>query len=139
MSIDCQVQTPPSTEPDAKPAFGWVYGIQSGIFIKVGKAVDIRARLNTFRLHNPHQLKVVLKRQVESPFWIEARMHRILAEFSIGREWFRCAPIDVKEAFVVAADDFAAYVGEQAQRRTAARAQVESPSDVWGQDGELHS
>jgi hypothetical protein len=33
-------------------------------------------------------------------------MHRILEEFAIGREWFRCAPIDVKEAFVLAHQEF---------------------------------
>lgn len=77
----------------------YIYGIQSGQFIKVGAADDIKRRLHTFRLHNPHPLKVVLRRIVKENYWVEKRMHQLLAQYAIGREWFDCSPEQVREAF----------------------------------------
>lgn len=69
----------------------WVYGIQSGEFIKVGLATDIAARLETLRLYNPHPVKVVLRIYSEHAGFIERTMHRLLANHSVGREWFRAS------------------------------------------------
>ena len=71
---------------------GWVYGIQSAPFIKIGVAHNIRVRLHAMRLHNPHPLTVVLRRRCENPYWIERRMHQILASHALGREWFDITP-----------------------------------------------
>jgi hypothetical protein len=81
---------------------GYVYGIQSGQFIKVGAADDLKKRLHTFRLHNPHPLKLVLQRAIKENYWVERRMHQLLAEYTTGREWFDCSPEQVRDAFKVA-------------------------------------
>lgn len=96
----------------------WIYGIQSGRFIKVGTTVDIKARMDTFRLHNPNRLRLILKRRVrEAPYWIEARMHRILDDYAVGREWFSCKGIEVKEAFAIASQDWIVHRDKEAMRR----------------------
>jgi hypothetical protein len=77
----------------------YVYGIQSGQFIKVGAANDIQKRLHTFRLYNPLPLKVILRRVVKENYWVEKQMHRSLAQYAIGREWFDCSPDLVRTAF----------------------------------------
>lgn len=77
---------------------GWVYGIQSFQLIKIGVAHNIRVRLHAMKLHNPHPLKVVLRRRSENPYLIERLMHRILAPRALGREWFDISPEQAREA-----------------------------------------
>jgi hypothetical protein len=78
---------------------GYVYGIQSDHLIKVGAADDIRRRLHTFQLYNPHPVKIVLRRFVKENYWLEKRMHKLLAQYAVGREWFDCSPEHVRDAF----------------------------------------
>jgi hypothetical protein len=67
----------------------WVYGIQSGLFIKVGMTENIATRLKTMNLYNPHPRKVIARRRVhELAGRVELRMHKVLAPYAIGREWF---------------------------------------------------
>lgn len=80
----------------------YVYGIQSGHLIKVGAAEDVKRRLHTFQLYNPHPMKVVLRRVVKENYWLEKRMHKLLADCAVGREWFDCSPERVREVFEVA-------------------------------------
>lgn len=77
----------------------YVYGIQSGQFIKVGATNDIQRRLHAFRLYNPLPLKVVLRRIVKENYWVENQMHRSLAKYAVGREWFDCSAEQVRGAF----------------------------------------
>lgn len=79
----------------------WVYGIQSGLFIKIGWAHNVADRLRTMNLYNPHPCKVVMRRHVEDYGWIEKRMHRVLAPYSVGREWFLCDAALVRAAMDV--------------------------------------
>ena len=103
----------------------WVYGIQSGQFIKVGVAQEIQSRLLTFRLHNPHPLKVVMRRMVPEHYWVEKRMHELLAQYAIGREWFDCAPDLVRAAYEDAYKDLVVKRHEQEnwEKLSAARAE----------------
>lgn len=70
----------------------YVYAIQSGKYIKIGITKSIKWRLYAMRLHNPHELKVVARRQVadHEARLIEMRAHDALTGggMSIGREWF---------------------------------------------------
>jgi Meiotically Up-regulated Gene 113 (MUG113) protein len=66
----------------------WLYGIQSGLFIKVGVAKNITTRLRQMNLYNPHPCKVVAKRNLPNAYQVEKRMHQVLAPYAIGREWF---------------------------------------------------
>lgn len=79
----------------------YVYGIQSGQFIKVGVALDITRRLHTIRLSNPHPLKVVLRRKMRAAYYCERKMHEILKEKSIGREWFDATVEEVHAAAII--------------------------------------
>lgn len=93
--------------------WGWVYGIKSGEFIKVGVATDIKARLHQFRLHNPHELKVIFRKFVHDPYWFEKRMHHLLNAHAKGREWFVCDVATVKEAGKVVLQELAVRTKEQ--------------------------
>lgn len=77
----------------------WIYGIKSGDLIKIGVANNLDNRLREMRLLNPHPVRVVLKRRVPNAFIIEREMHRILAEFAIGREWFKVDTRQASKAF----------------------------------------
>lgn len=104
---------------------GYVYGIQSGRYIKVGVAQHLQGRLHTFRLHNPHPLKIVLRRTVANDYWVEKRMHQLLDKYAIGREWFDCSQEQVREAFEQALKDLAAHNDQQDawEKFSAARAE----------------
>ena len=82
--------------------FGYVYGIQSGLFIKVGMTKNIRLRLREMNLYNPHPCKVVVRRRCEHPRAVEKRIHELLAKHAIGREWFVATPQQVREAASIA-------------------------------------
>lgn len=104
----------------------WVYGIQSGRFIKVGVAIDMPSRLDTFRLHNPHPIKVVMRRMVPEHYWVEKRIHHLLAAYAIGREWFDCSPELVRAAYEQAYKDLVVRRHKQAdwERMSAKRAEA---------------
>lgn len=79
----------------------WIYGIQSGLFIKIGIANDIRARLNIMNLYNPHPCKIVVRRRVTEARWVEMRMHEALKPYALGREWFAADVTLVRSALTV--------------------------------------
>jgi len=107
---------------------GWVYGIQSGAFIKVGATQDVKSRMHEFRLYNPHPIKLVMRRNVAEHYWIEKRMHEILDPAAIGREWFACTIVEVQDAYRLAYADLVAMRHTQTEwesdcvRRAAERA-----------------
>jgi hypothetical protein len=79
----------------------YVYGIQSGQFIKIGVAVDIAKRLNIMKLSNPHPLKVVFRRQMYAAFHCERKMHELLKPKALGREWFDVTIEEVRAAAAI--------------------------------------
>lgn len=83
----------------------WLYGIQSGLFIKVGVANNINDRLRTMNLYNPHPCKVVAKRRIECAYHAERRVHQILKPYAIGREWFAVDAPLVRAAMTIAIRD----------------------------------
>jgi len=82
--------------------YGYVYGIQSLDLIKVGVAKNLKKRLNDMRLHNPHGCKVVFHKRVYAPYSLEKRLHALLADKAIGREWFRISLAELRAAAAVA-------------------------------------
>ena len=76
----------------------WIYGIQSGLFIKVGVSRSIRHRLLEMNALNPHPCRVAIRYQSVDAFWIEKRMHELLERHSIGREWFAASVDQVRAA-----------------------------------------
>lgn len=85
--------------PNLKPRY--VYGIQSGQFIKIGVTMNIAERLNDFRLSNPHKLTVVYRRKVLGAYHCEKKMHEILNDKALGREWFDVTRDEVLAAGLV--------------------------------------
>jgi len=79
----------------------YVYGIQSGQFIKIGVAISTERRMETMRLYNPHPFTLVFRRKTECAYHCERRMHEILSAKSIGREWFDVTLDEVKAAAVI--------------------------------------
>lgn len=85
----------------------WVYGIRSGSFIKIGAADNIERRRHNFQLGNPHQLTIVLRQMCDEAYWVENRMHKILAPFKYRREWFSIDVKTARSALTQALDDLA--------------------------------
>lgn len=79
----------------------WLYGIQSGLFIKVGVAQDIPQRLNTMNLYNPHPCRVIARRQTPFAYAAEKRAHKALTPYAIGREWFTADAELVRAVFTL--------------------------------------
>jgi len=76
----------------------YVYGIKSGEFTKIGVAKNIERRLDTIRGHNPHGCELIWKRLTVAPFHFEKKMHELLADHAVGREWFRVTLEQIKGA-----------------------------------------
>jgi len=76
----------------------YVYGIKSLDLIKIGVAKDIDERLAAMRLLNPHGCELVFYRRVYAPFLFEKRMHELLADKAVGREWFRITVEELRQA-----------------------------------------
>ena len=91
----------------------YVYGIQSGQFIKVGVSLSIKRRLDDMRLLNPHPATVVYKRKMYAAYHCEKKMHEVLAPKSIGREWFDATLDEVRAAAKIGF----AYANEIFQRK----------------------
>lgn len=82
----------------------WLYGIQSGLFIKVGVAGDLARRMKQMNLYNPHPCKVIMRRRLHGDaYTVERRLHQVLAPYAIGREWFAADPALVKAAATLVA------------------------------------
>jgi len=68
-----------------------LYFIESGEFVKVGLTDNIDRRLFNLQLGNPLPLRLAYRRTIPRPLnkQVESLVHQRLAEWSIGREWFR--------------------------------------------------
>lgn len=93
----------------------WIYGFQCGDFIKVGIAGNVEARLYTARLYNPHPVKVVFRERHMHARRVEIRMHQLLNDCAMGREWFDVPPKAIRLAWKVAIEDVAVWEREQAE------------------------
>jgi len=72
-----------------------LYVIRSENFCKVGIANNVAKRLENFRAGNPHSLSLVRQYAFRSRLYAllaERTTHKVLAEYSIGREWFAAEP-----------------------------------------------
>lgn len=95
---------------------GWVYGAQCGAFIKIGATSHLQRRIVALQSANPFKLKIVIRRQVLEYFWVEKRVHEILAPVSIGGEWFEVVPELAREAVDIAMRDVVDYRYKEAAR-----------------------
>lgn len=96
---------------------GWVYGLQSGAFIKIGYSLNLKERLYTLQLGNPHPVRFVTRRFVLSPAWLERRLHVLLEEHAVGREWFRISIEQARAAMKQGMRDMHASQTEERTRR----------------------
>lgn len=78
--------------------YGFVYAIQSLHLVKIGVAKDIEKRLTAMRLHNPHGCELVFYRRTYAPYTFEKRMHELLADKAVGREWFSASLTEIRAA-----------------------------------------
>lgn len=85
----------------------WVYAMQSVEFIKIGAANHVGTRRKQFQLGNPHELKVVLRHQIEEAYWVEKRLHKLLDHQAIGREWFKTTLPEIRAALKVVLEELA--------------------------------
>lgn len=79
----------------------WIYAIQSGPFVKIGVATSIARRMHKMRLENPHGLTVIYRQKMRSAvFHCEKKMHEVLRDKAVGREWF--ADVTIEEILAAA-------------------------------------
>jgi hypothetical protein len=78
----------------------WIYAIQSGEFIKIGKTTDPVRRVGQMLLHNPHEMRVLMYRTVSknNVYSVERRIHELLAEWRYDREWFTAPLAEIRRA-----------------------------------------
>lgn len=113
-----------------------VYGIQSGEFIKVGITHDLKRRKHEMALFNPHPCKVVFNKYAAVPRFIERELHKALAQFAIGREWFKITPEQLFDAYKQVSAAYTKKVREQYLWELEWERRRESRSGV--QSGEKH-
>lgn len=77
-----------------------LYCIESLDYVKVGLADNPDSRLHELELGNPHGMRIaeLWKVRPAVALIVEARIHAMLSEFSVGREWFKTTPDRVREA-----------------------------------------
>jgi hypothetical protein len=92
----------------------YVYAIKSGRFIKIGVALSIAKRVRDMRLLNPHEIVVVYRRKMRAAFHCEKKMHEVLRDKAVGREWFEASVEEVKAAATIGL----AYAREVRSRTT---------------------
>jgi len=82
----------------------WLYGFQSGPYVKVGIARNLAARLNQMRLFNPFTVKIILRRRVLTRHArrIEICLHKLLWRHASGREWFFGVPSETLRKYAAA-------------------------------------
>jgi len=114
---------------------GFVYGIQSFDLIKIGVAQDIEKRMNTMRLHNPHGIELVFWRKTYAPRRFEKRLHEILADKAVGREWFRVTLPELRQAAARAKS--ASVSAQQAFDRSMDKPIPEKLAIQWQNEAEL--
>lgn len=88
------METPRPTSYDNRVGTS-LYVIKSEGFCKVGIAENVTKRLETFRAGNPHPLALVRQYHFNSrlhALLAERTVHKVLAPYSIGREWFELDP-----------------------------------------------
>ena len=78
--------------------YGYVYAIKSLDLINVVVAKNIDKRLNDMRALNPHGCELLFYRRTYAPYTFEKRMHELLADKAVGREWFRASLAEVRTA-----------------------------------------
>lgn len=91
----------------------YIYGIQSGLFIKVGWTRNLEQRLHLFQAGNPHPIRIAVHRTVRSDIVcrVENRTHYLLHKYAIGREWFMTDVGTVRQAIKQALADVEKYEG----------------------------
>jgi hypothetical protein len=92
--LEAFMLTPASTSHDWNiPTY--MYVIQSMEFCKVGISNNVARRMIHFRAGNPHPLPVLATFRFGSKLTAllaERTTHGVLAQYSIGREWFHITP-----------------------------------------------
>ena len=85
-----------------KEKAGYVYIIQSGAFYKIGKALDVKARLKGLQCGNPVPLKLILSIKTDSPFGLEGSLHyKYRSQRGLGG-WFTLSDGDLLEIQAIA-------------------------------------
>ena len=86
-------ETPDLVLPDSisrLKVFGpsFVYLIKCKKYVKIGKADDIKSRIDLFQTGNPYPIKLLKAFKSLNPGIDERRLHRRLVRYRHIREWF---------------------------------------------------
>ena len=77
------------------PDLKGVYFVRSGDLVKIGMAISIKKRVNSFKTANPHE--ITLKGYIESkdPSWDEKKCHEIFSKLRKTGEWFNITDVEI--------------------------------------------
>ena len=66
----------------------YVYIIRNENMYKIGKANDIKARLNTLQTASPNPLEIVAIANSDNAIALEKQIHRYAKKYHVRGEWF---------------------------------------------------
>lgn len=68
-------------------------------YFKVGRSGNPERRVRSIQTGSPYELRLLLKAEFEDAQGVEKRIHRLLSEYNIRREWFEL-PADVQDKLI---------------------------------------
>lgn len=80
-----------------REARGWVYILKSEGLYKIGRTLNPKQRIKSYRTQNPYGTEVVIMERVEEYLRTEAAMLRMFEGKKVKGEWFRLTRHDIEE------------------------------------------
>lgn len=77
---------------------GYVYLVSCGEFTKIGRAVNVKARLASIQNASPHECGLLFSAHTGAPDLLEGMLHRQFKHLRHRGEWFRLSLEDVEAA-----------------------------------------
>ena len=74
---------------------GYIYLIKSNDYYKIGRALNFKDRLKTYRTENPHETEVVFQKQVDDYVGIESMLLKKFKDKQHRGEWFTLSIEDI--------------------------------------------
>ena len=83
--------------PRNKIIKGYIYIIKSKNLYKIGRAINIRNRVKTYRTENPFGIKVILQQKVNDYIGIETKLLKKFKSKQVKGEWFKLNKQDIEQ------------------------------------------
>lgn len=89
-------QTLVKQKPNQKPRHGFVYLLHSNGVYKIGKALNLEARVLQISPVMPHPLELIHSIESDDYDQLELKLHNMFGHARLNGEWFNLSPTDVE-------------------------------------------